>query len=303
MTSSADLVVPQFASRTPRRIKAIVHMPIAPIVAGIILVVFYTSAATAPFISPHDPREQDLSRRLIPPVGFGEDADWSYPLGTDQLGRDQVSRLISGARVTALVVTTAIIASGVIGTIAGLVAGYYGRWIDMALMRVVDIQLSIPALLLAIALASTMDPGVKNIFIVLVVWSWAPFARVVRSDVLSQRSRDYVASARVIGCTNNRIMFRHILPNVVPVISVLCTLNVGRFIVFEAGLSFLGLGVQEPSPAWGSMLAAARTLIVDAWWLAVLPGVAILLVSLAANLLGDYASDRFDPRKVRKESE
>jgi peptide/nickel transport system permease protein len=274
------------------------RMPLGPSVAAVLLVLFYTAAILAPVLAPHDPREQDLSNRLLPPVGFGEEAEWAYPLGTDQLGRDQVSRLITGARVTAAVVTTAILASTVVGIVAGLLAGYFGRWTDTLLMRVVDIQLSIPALILAIALASTMEPGVQNIFIVLVVWSWAPFARVIRAEVLSQRSRDYVSSARVVGCSDRRVMFRHILPNIVPVISVLATLNVGRFIVFEAGLSFLGLGVQEPAPAWGSMLAAARTLIVDAWWLAVVPGVAILLVSLAGNLLGDYLSDRFDPKKA-----
>lgn len=303
MKVSAELPAQAATFGSPRSLKAVFRIPLAPLVAIVLLVLFYSSAVFAPVVAPHDPREQNLSNRLLPPVGFGDEAQWQHPLGTDQLGRDQVARLMWGARVTALIVTTAIVVSAIIGTVAGLAAGYYGRWIDIVLMRIVDIQLSIPALILAIALASTMDPGVKNIFIVLVVWSWSPFARVVRADVLSQRSRDYVSAARIVGCSNRRVMFRHILPNIIPVISVLCTLNVGRFIVFEAGLSFLGLGVQEPSPAWGSMLASARTLIVDAWWLAVLPGVAILLVSLAANLLGDYASDRFDPRKVRKDTE
>lgn len=302
MNRISPLPLPLSETRLMRRWIRAVRLPAGPALAAILLCLFYFAAIFGPSLVPHDPREQNLSNRLLPPIGFGDDAIWSHPLGTDQLGRDQVSRLITGARVTALVVTTSIIASTVLGTIAGLVSGYFGRWIDIVLMRVVDIQLSIPALILAIALASTMDPGVKNIFIVLVVWSWAPFARVIRAEVLSQRSRDYVAAARVIGGNDLRVMFRHILPNIVPVMSVLATLNVGRFIVFEAGLSFLGLGVQEPAPAWGSMLAAARTLIVDAWWLAVIPGVAILTVSLAGNMLGDYLSDRFDPKKVWKAS-
>ncbi|MBE0608031.1 MAG: ABC transporter permease [Dehalococcoidia bacterium] len=302
MNRTSPLPLPLPDTRPVRRFTKAIRLPLGPGFAAVLLCVFYSAAIFGPSLVPHDPREQVLSNRLLPPIGFGDEATWSHPLGTDQLGRDQVSRLITGARVTALVVTTAIIASTILGTLAGLLSGYVGRWVDMLLMRFVDIQLSIPALILAIALASTMDPGIKNIFIVLVVWSWAPFARVVRAEVLSQRSRDYVTAARTTGCTDVRIMLRHILPNIIPVISVLATLNVGRFIVFEAGLSFLGLGVQEPSPAWGSMLAAARTLIVDAWWLAVSPGVAILTVSLAGNMLGDYLSDRLDPKKVWKAS-
>jgi peptide/nickel transport system permease protein len=272
------------------------RLPLAPTVATLILALFFGAALLAPLIAPYDPRDQDLSRALLPPVWLGSAASTSHLLGTDQLGRDELSRLLWGARVTALVIALAILAAGVAGTIAGLVSGYLGGTVDSVLMRLVDIQLSIPALVLAIALASVLKPGFRNIVVILVIWSWAPFARVVRSDVLAQRSRDYVLQARVVGCTPLRVMYRHILPNVANTILVLVTLDIGRFVVFEAGLSFLGLGVQEPSPAWGSMLAAGRTYVVDAWWLAVIPGVAILLVSLAGNLCGDYITDRLDPR-------
>jgi len=297
MNRTSPFELPVSENRPVRRLTRAIHLPVGPGVAAVLLCIFYSAAIFGPSLVPHDPREINLSNRLVPPIGFGDEATWRYPLGTDQLGRDQVSRLITGARVTALVITTAIVGHR-FRNHSSLISGYFGRTVDIILMRLVDI-FAIPALILAIALAS-IRILYKNIFIVLVVWSWAPFARVIRAEVLSQRSRD-MSRRQSHRCTDARVMLRHILP-MSSRHFVSATLNVGRFIVFEAGISFLGLGVQEPAPAWGSMLAAARTLIVDAWWLAVIPGVAILTVSLAGNMLGDYLSDRFDPKKVWKAS-
>jgi peptide/nickel transport system permease protein len=280
-----------------RLLRGVVHTPAAALVSGFLLCTFFAVAIFAPALAPHDPRNQELTRSRLPPVFAGAASTWEHPLGTDQLGRDELSRVIWGARSTALVVMLALGGAIVIGTAAGIFAGYLGGLADNVVMRLVDIQLSVPSLILAIALASVLKPGFQNILIVLVVWSWAPFARVIRSEVLAQRGRDYILQARVVGCTPLRIMARHLLPNIANTILVLATLDVGRFVVFEAGLSFLGLGVQEPNPAWGSMLAAGRIFVVDAWWLAVIPGVAILLISLAGNLLGDYLTDQLDPRQ------
>ena len=270
------------------------------VVATVLLAIFFGSALFASYLSPYDPTNQEIQTRLLPPVGFGADAQWAHPFGTDQLGRDELSRLIWGARITSAVLTSSILAATVIGTLVGLMCGYFGGWFDLIGMRIVDIQLSIPPIILALALAAVLKPGVQGVVIILIAWSWAPITRVVRAETLSQRERDYVHAATALGATSRRVMLRHILPNVLPSLLVLATLNVGRFVIFESGLSFLGLGVQEPTPAWGSMLAAARTLIVDAWWLAVIPGVAIMGISLSANMLGDYLTDRFDPRRRRR---
>ena len=278
-------------------IRATKRLPLSPVIAAAILVVFFGGAALAPYIAPYDRQHQDLSEARIPPVLFEANSTWKHPLGTDQLGRDELSRLIWGAQVTALVIPLSLLTVVVVGTASGLLAAYSGGAVDLILMRVVDIQLSIPPLILAIALVYAIGPGFSSIVIVLVVWSWARFARIIRSDVLTQRDREYVLAATAIGGSPWRVMLRHILPNIANTVFVLATLDIGRFVVFEAGLSFLGLGVKKPSAAWGSMLAEGRAFVVDAWWLAMIPGLAILLVSLAGNLLGDFLTDALDPRQ------
>ena len=278
-------------------IRATKRLPLSPIVAGAILLAFFGGAALAPCIAPYDRQHQDLAAARIPPVLFDASGAWKHPLGTDQLGRDELSRLIWGAQTTALIIPLSLLVVVVVGTASGLLAAYSGGVIDLVLMRLVDVQLSIPPLILAIALVYAIGPGFSGIVIVLVVWSWARFARIIRSDVLTQRDREYVLAAAAIGCSPWRVMLRHILPNIGNTILVLATLDIGRFVVFEASLSFLGLGVKKPSAAWGSMLAEGRAFIVDAWWLAMIPGLAILLVSLAGNLLGDYLTDVLDPRQ------
>jgi peptide/nickel transport system permease protein len=271
--------------------------PLSPLIAAGILLLFFGSAALAPYIAPYDRQHQNLAEARIPPVLVDAKSTWKHPLGTDQLGRDELSRLIWGAQVTALVVPLSLLAVMVVGTASGLLAAYSGGVVDLALMRLVDVQLSIPPLILAIALVYAIGPGLNSIVIVLVVWSWARVARVIRADVLTQRDREYVVAATAIGCTPTRVMLRHILPNIANTVLVLATLDIGRFVVFEAGLSFLGLGVKKPAAAWGSMLAEGRAFVVDAWWLAVIPGLGILLVSLAGNLLGDFLTDALDPRQ------
>jgi peptide/nickel transport system permease protein len=290
--------VPGRAERAPGRVARVARrVPLSPAIAAAVLALFFGSAALAPLIAPYDALHQDLSEARVPPVPFDPRSTMAHPLGTDQLGRDELSRLIWGAQITALVVPLSLLVVIVVGTGSGLLAAYCGGALDLLLMRLVDVQLSIPPLILAIALVYALGPGLTSIVIVLVVWSWARFARIVRADVLTQRDRDYVVAARAIGGSAARVMVRHLLPNVANTVLVLATLDIGRFVVFEAGLSFLGLGVKKPSAAWGSMLAEGRAFIVDAWWLAVMPGVAILLVSLAGNLLGDFLTDVLDPRQ------
>jgi peptide/nickel transport system permease protein len=278
-------------------IRATKRLPLSPVIATAILIAFFGGAALAPYIAPYDRQHQNLSEARIPPVLFDPSSTWKHPLGTDQLGRDELSRLIWGAQITALVIPLSLLTVIVVGTASGLLAAYSGGVVDLILMRLVDVQLSIPPLILAIALVYAIGPGFSGIVIVLVVWSWARFARIIRSDVLTQRDREYVLAAAAIGCSPWRVMVRHILPNIANTVLVLATLDIGRFVVFEAGLSFLGLGVKKPSAAWGSMLAEGRAFVVDAWWLAMIPGLAILLVSLAGNLLGDFLTDALDPRQ------
>ena len=264
---------------------------------GLIMVclVLFASVA-APWISPHDPLDQDLQLRLQPP-GWVEQGSWQYPLGTDQLGRDILSRVIYGSRVSLLVGFTSVALAALIGLSAGLVAGYRGGWIDDAISRVIDIQLAIPYLLLAIALVMILGSSLRNLILVLVLYGWTVYARLVRGQTYSVREREYVTSAKTIGTSAPRIMVRHILPNVVTPLIVLSTVEIANMIIFEAGLSFLGLGVQPPTPSWGGMLADGRDYIAAGiWWPATFPGLAISLTVLAINLVGDWLRDLLDPR-------
>ncbi|MBI4641377.1 MAG: ABC transporter permease [Candidatus Tectomicrobia bacterium] len=261
----------------------------------VILSVILITAIGASFFAPHDPLAHNISKKLLPPF-WEEGGTSTHLLGTDHMGRDVLSRLIYGARIALLVASIAIGVACVIGVWLGMVSGYYGGWVDTLIMRVVDIQMSMPALLFAVALAGALKPGLTNVIIIIVVWNWAGFTRIVRGEVLSLKERDFVALAKVAGCSSGKIVLSHILPNVMNSIIVLATLDVGRVIIFEASLSFLGLGVQSPTPAWGSMLAEGRNYVVSAWWLVTFPGLAIMLTCLATNLLGDWLRDAFDPK-------
>jgi peptide/nickel transport system permease protein len=259
-------------------------------VLGIIL-----SAAFAPLLSPHDPILQDVEKRLIPPIGQ-EGADPQYLLGTDHLGRDIVSRLIYGARISIVVSVSAVALSAVLGTLIGLLSGFYGGKVDNIFMRIADVQLAFPFILLAIAIIAVLGPNLQNIIIVMGITGWVIYARVVRAEILSLREKEYVLAVRALGGSNSRIIFKHLLPNVMPPIIVIITLEMARMIIMEAALSFLGLGIQPPTPTWGGMLADGRVYLSTSWWLATFPGLVIMLVVLGINLLGNWLRDILDPR-------
>jgi len=265
-------------------------------VFGLIMVLgVIFSAVFAPLISPHDPILQDVEKRLIPPMGQ-EGADSNYLLGTDHLGRDIVSRLIYGARISIVVSVSAVALSAVLGTLIGLFSGFYGGKVDNIFMRIADVQLAFPFILLAIAIIAVLGPNLQNIILTMGITGWVIYARVVRAEVLSLREKEFITSVRALGGSNGRIIFNHLFPNVVPPIIVIVTLEMARMIIMEAALSFLGLGIQPPTPTWGGMLADGRVYLVTSWWLATFPGLVIMLVVLGINLLGNWLRDMLDPR-------
>ena len=265
-------------------------------VFGLIMVLgVIFSAVLAPWISPHDPILQDVEKRLFPPM-WQEGADPNYFLGTDHLGRDIVSRLIYGARISIVVSVSAVALSAVLGTLIGLLSGYYGGKVDNIFMRIADVQLAFPFILLAIAIIAVLGPNLQNIILTMAITGWVIYARVVRAEVLSLREKEFITSVRALGGSNGRIIFKHLFPNVVPPIIVIVTLEMARMIIMEAALSFLGLGIQPPTPTWGGMLADGRVYLVTSWWLATFPGLVIMLVVLGINLLGNWLRDMLDPR-------
>jgi len=263
---------------------------------GLIMVLgVIVCAVFSPLISPHDPILQDVEKRLIPPM-WQEGADPNYLLGTDHLGRDIVSRLIYGARISIVVSVSAVALSAVLGTLIGLFSGFYGGKVDSFFMRIADVQLAFPFILLAIAIIAVLGPDLQNIIITMGITGWVIYARVVRAEVLSLREKEFITSVKALGGSNGRIIFRHLFPNVVPPIIVIITLEMARMIIMEAALSFLGLGIQPPTPTWGGMLADGRVYLATSWWLATFPGLVIMLVVLGINLLGNWLRDMLDPR-------
>lgn len=259
-------------------------------VVGLMILV----AIFAPLVAPHLPNEQNLLARLQPPGATV--AGKTYLLGTDQLGRDLLSRIIYGARVSLLVASLSVLVSMIVGSTLGMVAGYFGGWMDTLLMRMVDIFLSIPALLLAIITVAVLGPGLQNLVLILGFTRWPRFARVAYGQTLSVKGRPFIEAEQALGAETPRILFRHIAPNILGPILVVATLEFGLMILFEAGLSFLGLGVQPPTPSWGSILSVGRDYVATAWWIATLPGLCLFLLVLAINVIGDYLPDRLDPR-------
>jgi len=251
-------------------------------------------AVAAPALAPGDPIKNSLLDRLTPPTWGGE-----HPLGTDTLGRDVASRLLHGARVSLLVGFSAVLLAGASGVVLGLVSGWYRGWLDDVLMRLGDVQLAFPVLVLAVAVLAVLGASVVNLILVLGVTGWITYARIVRGEVLTLRERDFVAAARALGADDTWILRRHLLPNVLPPITVVATFSVARTIVAEASLSFLGLGIPAPAPSWGAMLDEGRNYITTGWWLALFPGLAILLLVLGINLVGDWLRDVLDPRLER----
>ena len=237
-----------------------------------------------------------LPNRLIPPFWL-EGGSLNHLLGTDPLGRDILTRIIFGARVSVIIAITALTIGGGFGTLVGLTAGFYGGKIDTLLMRFADITLAFPLILFAILLVMVLGPSMINVIIAISLVLWARYARVIRGEVLGLMQRDFIARAKVSGASDWRIMMRHLLPNVMPTLIVLLTLQVGWVIIVEASLSFLGAGIPPPTPAWGSMLADGREYVSTAWWVTTIPGIAIMLVVLAFNLAGDWLRERLDPKQ------
>jgi len=267
-----------------------------PIVPAAILVATALVALFANFIAPHDPEVGTLGARFKPPF-WQAGGSTEFLLGTDHLGRDVLSRLLFGARVSMYVGFTAVIFAGVVGTSLGIISGYLGRWVDQVIMRITDTWLALPALVFAIFLAAIVGPSATNIIIILSVVYWTRYARVIRGEVLTLKEREFVRLAIVAGCTKWTIMKRHILPNVLNTAIVIGTLQLGVVIVTEASLSFLGVGVPPPQPAWGLMLADGKKgLMAGYWWLTVLPGGCIMAMVLSANLLGDWLRVKLDPQ-------
>ena len=266
-----------------------------PVVSLAIIALFVLVALLAPLLSPSDPYEQSLRLRFRPPV-WEERGAWAHPLGTDRLGRDLLARIVWGSRVSLAVGALAVLLAGSLGAGVGLVAGYYGGRVDATLMRVTDATLSFPVILLALILAVTVGPSFTNVVIAIAVILWARYARVVRGQVLALMTLDFIAQARIAGAGAWRIITRHLLPNTLNTLVVLMTLQVGYVIILEASLSFLGAGIPPPTPAWGSMIAEGREFVTSAWWVSFFPGLAILLVVLAFNVLGDWLRDTLDPK-------
>lgn len=274
-------------------LKSLIHSKTG-LLGALILVFIVFLALTANLISPHNPFEQDIVHKLLNPVWTaGHDA--KYFLGTDQLGRDVLSRLIYGSRVTLMVAFSGTVVAGIVGVFLGCISGYYGGRIDAIVMRIADIQLSFPFILLALFIAAVLGSGLGNVVLIAGLCCWVQYARMVRGEVLSIKEIEYVEAVRALGGSNMRIIFVHILPNIASTIIVIATLQMARIVLMEASLSFLGLGVPIEIPTWGRMLAESRVNIVSYPWHAVFPGVLITLTVLGVNLLGDWMRDYFDP--------
>ena len=265
-------------------------------VAGLLVLgVVLFLAIAANWISPHNPNEQVLERRLLPPA-WSEGGSRRHLLGTDHLGRDILSRVIYGSRISLSVGILAVIISGILGVGAGLIAGYYGRGWDAAIMRLVDIQLAFPFILLALAIIGVLGPGLRNVILVLGVAGWMVYARVVRGQVLSVREREFVEAARAVGASDFRILRLHVFPNILAPVIIVGTFAVATCIITEASLTFFGLGVEATIPTWGSMLSDGRAYMATAWWLTTFPGLAMMLTVLALNVIGDWLREFLDPR-------
>ena len=264
---------------------------------ALVFILFILIAILAPVLAPHDPALQDLSRRLAPPIGLGmEKSSPEFPLGNDNLGRDILSRLLVGSRVSLVAGVCTILLASLVGSLLGAAAGFYRGFLDNAVMRIVDIWMAFPSLLLAIAVGAALGPGLLNLVLALALTNWVVYCRVVRAEVLSIRERDYVTSAQALGASDLRIILLHILPNVLAPILVISTYQIGSVIIAEASLSFLGIGVQSTVPTWGGMLSDGREFMRESWWLATFPGIAISTVVLSVNWLGDGLRDALDPR-------
>jgi peptide/nickel transport system permease protein len=274
------------------RLFKVIDLPWVPL---IILGAVFICAAGGSYILPYDPNQFDLSASFRPPF-WQTGGSFAHPLGTDNLGRDVLSRIMAGSHVSVIVCFYAILFSGSLGALIGMIAGYFGGIVDVILMRLIEIQQSVPSIALALILAAALEPGLSTVVVVIVFTFWAWYARIIRGEIMALKERDYIAFARVAGVNAPTIFLRHLLPNILNTLIVLATLQVGQVILFEASLSFLGLGIQQPDVSWGLMLADARQYITQAWWPITMPGIAIMLTCLSANLFGDWLRDKLDPK-------
>lgn len=251
-------------------------------------------AALAPWVAPYEPNAQNLLARMRPPGTVSRGV--TYWLGSDEVGRDVLSRLIHGARASLTVAFASVLLSGIVGTLLGMLAGYRRGWVEVAIMRLVDVFLSIPAILLAIITVAVLGPSFGNVIVVLALTRWPRYARVAYGQTLAVATMPYVRLSAFMGASSARMLLRHVLPNIAGAVAVVATLEFGLMVLFEAGLSFLGLGVQPPTASWGAMMSTGKNYLATAWWIATFPGLALFLLVLAVNLVGDAVRDRLDPR-------
>lgn len=269
--------------------------PLSIIVMGSLLIAFVVVAVFAPLLAPFDPSRQSLILRLRPPGSAGPQG-MTYLLGTDDLGRDLLSRVIYGARASMFVAVASVSVSLLIGTALGMLAGWRRGWVEIVIMRFVDVMLSIPAILLAVLAVAVAGPGFQTLILVLGLTRWPRYARVAYAQTLQVATLPYIRAAELAGASGPRLLLRHVLPNIAGPLLVVATAEFGLMILFEAGLSFLGLGIQPPTPSWGTIMSAGRQYIERAWWLTVFPGGCLFLLVLSVNVLGDWVRDRLDPR-------
>ncbi|MBC7358185.1 MAG: ABC transporter permease [Desulfacinum sp.] len=265
------------------------------LVGGILLLGIVLTSLSFPLFYGVDPLEQDLLARLQPPA-WEEGGSWEHPLGTDNLGRDILARILHGSRVSLTVGLSAVLVAELLGIVLGLLSGYYGGRLDSVIMRIADVFMAYPFMLLTISVIAVLGSSLFNLILVLGISDWVTYARTIRGSVLSLKEKEFVEASRAVGTPNRVILVRHILPNVISPLLVLGTLRVANIIIWESGLSFLGMGAPPPTPTWGRMLAEGRVYITDAWWLVTFPGLAIMLTILSINLLGDGLRDALDPR-------
>jgi peptide/nickel transport system permease protein len=265
-----------------------------PILQVLLLLPIVLFGIFGSFFYTHDPVNMNPAVSLHPPYLFG--GEISYFLGTDHLGRDVFSKIVAGAQASLIAAAAGVFFAGIIGVLLGMMAGYFGGWTDEIIMRIVDIQMSIPVILLTILISAALGGGLTTVTICIALVFWTQYARVIRGETLSIREREYVALARIAGCGPGRMLIKHILPNLVSTSTVVASLQLGRAIIIEASITFLGLGIQPPKTAWGLMMAEGRLYLSTAWWLPTFAGLAIVITVLGANLMGDWVRDRLDPK-------
>jgi peptide/nickel transport system permease protein len=270
------------------------------LVSWLMVLALLIAALFSPQVAPHNPVRERLLDRLLPPV-WAQEGEWHYVLGTDHLGRDVVSRIIYGSRVSLIVGVAAMLVGGSLGITLGVAAGYVGGRCDDVVMALADMQLAFPTILLAITIIAVLGPSFANLVVVIGISGWVTYARIARAQVLSLREKEFIEAIRAQGGGPQRIICRHILPNILSPLIVIATLDLARTIILESTLSFLGLGIQPPTPSWGGMLSDGREYLLSAWWIATFPGVVLMLTALSFNRLGDWVRDLSDPRLRRIE--